>query len=698
MKHSRRLVASAMAFGLGLALWGCSTDSLGGTPDPVIPPNNAVGTVTPLFDPTSATRVPLPNDILRNPNPGPSQGLVDQLPNVPPFNQEPFLALKSMRGFSTTGNIMIPFSGQISQASVTPQTVMLIEGAASNVTNSAGTNATIDCNLTVVNPEGTTGGNSTIILQPIRPLKPFTNYFVVVTQDIRSNGVGIGTPAVGVATKSRDPLVLPGGGGNQIFPVPDTNAASLEALRQFYQPLWERAESITGKDRSQIPLVFRFGTQPLFLPLVGLRAQAAADNRPLLGAVTVAGNATAVDTFYTNTPGLNATVPHANIGRIVNGVMSTRNYISNTTGFFQGSGLSALDPIVPQSDKPKNFLVCLPTVANITDPPPVVIFQHGITRSKSDIFVLADSFCAQGFAVVATDLVLHGDDTLPGQTSGTGFINLTNLRNSRDNIRQSAVNLFYLTQLIRSGNTNFDGVGGPDLATGVPGYIGMSLGGIVGGVYTAVDPSSRNTVLNVPGGRISTLLLTSGSFSPAILAGLAGVGIQPNTDGFRQFFLIAQTVVDDADPMNYAAPALAGTLKGGAGNGSRVLVQEAMADTTIDNSATTDLVNAFSLVPGFSLVRPIATALTLLPQVDAPFTNGGLGASGMFQFPGARHGFLLDPTLGNTAACRLQAITYLKTAILTVPTIINPFLVFPRADDTTGGIPYEDTAARAVTF
>jgi pimeloyl-ACP methyl ester carboxylesterase len=694
MRRLSQLVASTFAVGFGMVLVGCSTGTVGDAPFPVTPPNPAVGNVTPRFNPTSGNPadIVLPNDLLRNP----LTGLVDQFPNTPTFNAEPFLALKSMRGFSTTGNILIPFTGKIDGASVTSSSVLLIEGGNVTVPSDAGTNATIACNLSVVNPEssGAANATSTIIMQPIRPLKPLTNYFVIVTNGVTAQRRGVGSPGVGTATKSRDPLVS-GSGNSQIFPVPDSSAASLEPLRQFYQPVWARAESILGRDRSEIPLVVRFGTQPLFAALPTLRGVAAAQNRNLVATVANATNTTEVDNLYT---ALNlTTVPRANIAQIHVGVMQTDNYISNaTSGFFNGSGLPG-EPITAVGTKNKNFFAFFPVNTTLGSPPPAVIFQHGITRSMSDAFGIADSLCQAGFAVVATDLVLHGDDTLPGQTSGTGFINLANLRNARDNVRQSAINLFYLTQLIKGGKMNFFGDAAADISTANPGYLGQSLGGIVGTVYSAIDPNSTTAVLNVPGGRITNLLLNSPGLRPSVIAGLGLAGVTEGTDTFTQFFLIAQTVVDDADPMNYIAPGLAGALKPGGANPARILVQEAVGDLVIPNSATRDMVNAASAFPLFRHVRPVVEALTLLTQVDATFSG-----SGYFQFPGVGHGILLDPLQGgltNTSRVRVQAINFLATGFAGVPAIINPFLVFPRFEGNFDGIRIDNSeAGRAVTF
>src|SRR5205814_10355385 len=39
---------------------------------------------------------------------------------------------------------------------------------------------------------------------------------------------------------------------------------------------------------------------------------------------------------------------------------------------------------------------------------PLLIFQHGLTGNREDMFAVADSFADAGFVVVAVDLPLHG--------------------------------------------------------------------------------------------------------------------------------------------------------------------------------------------------------------------------------------------------------------------------------------------------
>src|SRR5205823_2868097 len=232
-------------------------------------------------------------------------------------------------------------------------------------------------------------------------------------------------------------------------------------------------------------------------------------------------------------------------------------------------------------------LVSVPNAASLyvigggTVPPaggwPVLTFQHGITRSREDMFAVADSFADAGFVVVAIDLPLHGItnqsdplyasganplyaglglpasgsiertfdlSTVPGviDPSGSHFINLTSLLTERDNLREGAADLITLARSL------------PHLSLGAAGsinplsihYLGHSLGGIEGGTLMGVlRPAEVGTAtLANPGGELAQLLRDSPTFAPLIDAGLAAQGLLPGTTLYEQFFRDAQTVID----------------------------------------------------------------------------------------------------------------------------------------------------------
>ncbi|MCA9795226.1 MAG: hypothetical protein KC910_25630 [Candidatus Eremiobacteraeota bacterium] len=646
-------------------LWGCDTVSTGtAAPAPNLPNPVPVSQTFPAFDPTNSV-IPLPNDIARNPQTGFNQFTSAADPNG---TTEPFASMNSLQGFSTSGSLIIPFVGPVVPASVTNDTLPVF-------------NTTTGQKATMTYQVLTTATGSTVFATPVVPLNPGTRYLVVVTSGVIS--ASSGGPVISNSTTNFTKLTTPLVSGNTILnlqlaaqvasgALTLAQVQSLEGLRAGLQPVWSGAEQLVGTTRANIPMAFAFTTQPLFVDLPAARAQAVTDNRPLVNALGTAplagtGAAQTVDQFYMNTPGLSAAIPHAAIARIFTGTVTGRNYITNPiTGPWPS-------PIGTGTDRPIPFFACLPAGAG---PFPVVIFQHGITRNKNDIFATANGYCGQGFAVIAIDLELHGalraDMTGPDGTGTNPFINLAVLRMTRDNIRQSAVHLFYVTQAIASGQTNLDATAGPEFVpvpNARPFFVGTSMGGIVGTVAMAVENNLVRGVLNVAGGRLVATVLASPTFKPQIIAGLAQAGLIENTPDFFKFLLIAQTVVDDADPINYAPHVLTGDLAGN--TPASILLQECIGDVVVPNSSTEDLARSFATAPvnpAFSQVAAI-NPVAGVPQVAINFVGPAL-----FQIANAAHGAILDPGQGPTTQIITQIINFLGTN-----TTVNPG--FPRVDN-----------------
>jgi hypothetical protein len=250
---------------------------------------------------------------------------------------------------------------------------------------------------------------------------------------------------------------------------------------------------------------------------------------------------------------------------------------------------------VKQSDQTIPMIVTVPKGAKPEGGWPVVIFQHGITRNRTDVFAIASSFAAANHITVAIDLPLHG---LPASnpfyknqllasspaaglmtnnertfdadfvnnsssaasrcqvdSSGTHFVNLASPITSRDNIRQGAADILVLAKSL--ANLNVDGVAGGDVDTSKIRFAGISLGSIVGTVALGADKGTTigAASLSVGGGGIPKLLDASKSFGPVIAAGLQGSGVLENTDSYETFMRFAQTLTDSADPVNFAVAA-----------------------------------------------------------------------------------------------------------------------------------------------
>jgi pimeloyl-ACP methyl ester carboxylesterase len=164
----------------------------------------------------------------------------------------------------------------------------------------------------------------------------------------------------------------------------------------------------------------------------------------------------------------------------------------------------------------------------------------------------------------------------PGSESGNSgdfFINLTNMQQTRDHIRQGVMDLLNLNASLENigdainvdlnGDETADLIG--QLDTDNVYFVGHSLGAITGLTYAAVNNAIANNagivtkeinplkavVFANPGGQLPKLLENSPSFSARILPGLAAAGLTQGMSDLEKFFDIFQAPLDSADPVNF---------------------------------------------------------------------------------------------------------------------------------------------------
>ena len=378
--------------------------------------------------------------------------------------------------------------------------------------------------------------------------------------------------------------------------------------------------------------------------------------------------------------------------------------------------LTAINPL-PEVRTPLD----LPLLATVPDGPPptgagwpVVIFQHGITRNRTDLLAVADTLARAGLAAVAIDLPLHGltgneDPPVVGffdpanertfdldlvdnatgapgpdgvtDASGTHFFNLASLLTARDNLRQGVVDLFGLLEAI------------PDMQLGLAPtdvldpnrvyFLGDSLGAMIGGVFLALDaardaaasgvPRVRDAVLATPGGGIAKLLDGSAAFGPLIADGLAAEGVIKGTFDYERFLLAAQTVVDSGDPLNHSA---------GTPQGRGVLLYEVVGgagappDQTIPNNVVEPFPEGTEVADDSPTAGtdPLAEALGLT-QVSG--TTGGSDLDAIIRFTAGAHGSILDPgpSAAVTAVMQEAAAVFLASdgaqVTISVPEVVE---------------------------
>ncbi|WP_430460093.1 hypothetical protein ACQUQU_12840 [Thalassolituus sp. LLYu03] len=150
--------------------------------------------------------------------------------------------------------------------------------------------------------------------------------------------------------------------------------------------------------------------------------------------------------------------------------------------------------------------------------------------------------------------------------SGDFYINLSNMQQTRDHLRQSVMDLLNLNASI--GNIDVDGDGVGDLDEDNIYFVGHSLGAIVGMTYVAVNNAVANNanilskdlnpikaaIFAHPGGQLPKLLENSPTFSAKILPGLAAAaGLTQGMSNLEKFFGVFQAPLDSVDPVNFTS-------------------------------------------------------------------------------------------------------------------------------------------------
>ena len=737
--------AGIVALALGLVA-GCSghSDTIGatnpfafnGNPGGSTPPPQS-GAATAFFNPATG-QLPYPTDLY-------FAGSLDGALNIQPPNalwpNQAFL--NNLDGYSTTAVIRETFSTPLNPATLTPATVIIVPVVTSNTTKATvgvlGAPLTLGTDFSAALATDTGVGPTILEITPLHPLMPSTcisggqflgancktgtGYLVFLTNGIKDVSGNAAAPDTAYATVK---AALAAGGPtcpgitdptlNGICQLTGAHLAIAAALAQQIPAL---AGSLNP---ANIVLSFSFTTE------------STTDTLELLSATTkpttIKANPTPITTAQVN-PALPG---HANI---YVGVLTIPYYLSKSaplTAWWQAppfpldmasTKVTRYNPLpVPTQNLLIPVLITVPNAASAGGgtPPaggwPVLIFQHGITRNREDMFGVADSFADAGFVVAAIDIPLHGITNqmdpfyasaanplyaglgLPAtgsiertfdlaliappaiDPSGSHAINLTSPLTNRDGLRESAIDLVTFARTLPSLSL---GAAGTISATGIH-YLGHSLGAIEGtvflGVATAADVST-GTLAN-PGGVLSNILTTSPSFAPTVNAGLAAQGVVAGTTLYNQFFRDYQTIIDAGDPVNYVALATAqhpihvlqvvGATPSPGGCGPAAPL--GCPDQVVPNSTTAALITA-------SAYGPAGAAGTLM-RIKAPTTAppvAVLGPAGGFRayvnFVNGDHGSIIDDVVPLvTAEMQGEAISFALSKgaeiVINVPPVIEP--------------------------
>ena len=419
-------------------------------------------------------------------------------------------------------------------------------------------------------------GIDSVVVVPVTPLQEATSYMVVITDGVTI----LGDPAGGSPSNSVYRLVS---GSLEL-----TGALEqLEPLRQATSAMLA-ATAGRGFETTEVINIFATRTQSITPPMQAVASAAAA------------GAAISMVPTGNTTANVNPASP--GFADLFIGTLDVPYYLAAPAGpndptaissFWRGQGggfITALNPApVVTSIQRIPVLMTVPNAASSQVMPaagwPVAIFVHGITNDRTFMLAVADIMAGAGFAVIAIDQVMHGitdeanglsaamspfsgvmerhfgldlvnnESGAPGpdgqvDSSGTHFFSPAQLLNTRDNLRQSAADLLVLSASL--GN-----IAVAPLDASRQSLIGHSLGGTTATTFAAFVNNLSSVTLAMPAAGLVQTVIASPAFSGPILAGLSAAGLEPGTPDFASFVVAAQTVIDAADPINFAARAAA---------------------------------------------------------------------------------------------------------------------------------------------
>ncbi len=427
-----------------------------------------------------------------------------------------------------------------------------------------------------------------LVYEPVTPLGMRQMHVGMITEQARgTNGRPIQPTPAFLFLRGQHPVYEDG--HSTVDVLDDQTAQQLEDARQIFQFIFDLAEQTANLERSELATAWAFTVEDAALPLRQYRALVhdALDARPQVRAMRhceveppcgAPGSSPHQQTVGAeledpNNPG--HMVPMDNIQAV------------NTGGQFASIEVDVENRSVSEGDEQIGISVYLPesgqSEGTCVPPFDVAIAQHGLRGDRwQSGLSLANDLAAYPncMATVAMDFPLHGGRTPgsasphPEQTpssSGDGFLS-ADLIASQEYFLQSVVDLFTLVRVIQGDQPNTSGL--DDLFEGMDtggslldsifsdriGYVGMSLGGISGVPFAALEPTVETVAISSSGGRLSWLLEGDDDGPSEIGAPILelleqGTGIERGTPEFFQAMAFVQWFSDWVDPIAFAPAA-----------------------------------------------------------------------------------------------------------------------------------------------
>lgn len=639
-----------------------------------------------IYDPTTA-EIPFPNDVLIDQKTGKV--------NIPEGKNETAgakalrLGLNSLDGFTTTGGSYATFRG-----TVDPTTAKMLKGLVVLDTKAGspvlGVKIEVDAKA------------NALVLTPTTPFKENNQYAIVAfskfktERSVMANGgltdkTGRRFGASSFIALSRSKATLLDKDGNSALPnVSDALAKQLEPARLAFKKLYDTLEASTllPIKREEVVCAWAFTTQSITKPLTKLRALPWSALAAVEKAMGKAGPEL-TGTYDTTLTGF----PTGKAKDAIAGWVQNGSFTSITVVDEAGTGAFHPDPAKCITDgkcKPGaiSYTLTVPTGTAPATGWPVVLFQHGLDKARTDMLDMANVLAKGGFATIGFDVIYHGprswctkDDHCKSGTcalttgkcaagfkdtdsdgivdaSGARFLNTANPFAVRDNMRQHVIDASSLLRALTM--KGYLAIIDSNSAAGVVKldekkvhYVSQSLGSILGTLVLATTSAPKRAVLNVPGSPVVDIILTAPNYAATKAAVLKANGVTEGTPGYLQLVNTFKWILDPADPGNFA----------------KHVISTPLSDDVL-SAATKTAVK----IPAKEVMIQLAGKDQTIPVKLGEALATWMGVSyGDTTYKDQGHGFLLspDPKSSQTAtdAARAQVVNFLTTGKVCKPDV-----------------------------
>ena len=515
-----------------------------------------------LFDPASATIGPFPSDAITVPDPQQKTGVRISLP-LPDCEAEPSScaetqALNLLDGFNLRPRGAVRFSGAVDLHSVQKGVYFVwLENITREEQGLRPQGYTTQINQLVYDPS-----THTAYFKPNEIFDQHRRYLLVVTgevRDVAGDPVERDPAFVACITQPDDEHCTRLAAALETLPDPERVVGASE-FRTLSATSWLES---ARRQLADTPANFRRVAE---MNAVSIRGLASITLRQ-----EIRTDPQEFDEFTVPAPAL--LLP--NLDRVFFGIYESPDYLSgdHTIPTVPTAGE------IPAAEAAREvyFHVLVPRTAPPAGGYPVAIFGHGLGDNRFGAStVVGNTLAGSGFATVAINAVGHGggpggmvvftppagaaaafalggrgmdlnaDGTIDGSEGCVLFE--SEPAGLRDCLRQTAVDLMQLVQLIRAG-PDLDGAGGVPLDGSRIYYAGQSLGALYGSLLHAVEPEVRAAVLNVGGGSVIEIARTSDAYQ-GFISDYLSMRNPP--------LLSPGEPVDDSFPLRNAAPVVEG--------------------------------------------------------------------------------------------------------------------------------------------